>query len=338
MRADLNIDFIGKRKIFYTISLSLIAIGIIISIIFGVAFDIEFKGGAIIRYTYSGEVDKAAAQTVAESTLKGVHVSTEFEDDVATHTKKIVYNIDKSLSNEVQSSLFDAVSKQFPNNNISKGDSNDVSASMGAEALQKAVLAVLLASLLIVIYIWIRFRKIGGLPAGLTAFAALVHDVLICFVVFTVLRIPLNSNFIAVVLTILGYSINDTIVIYDRVRENRRLYGSKMNFKDTVNKSINQSFARSVNTSLVTVFALAVLTVFAAIYNLTSVTTFALPMMFGVISGCYSTICIAGPLWVTWETHKEKKAATEKLRKAQEKEDRKKQLEASRKSSGKKKK
>lgn len=338
MRADLNIDFMGKRKIFYTISLSLIAIGIIISIVFGVALDNEFKGGAIIRYTYTGELDKAAAQTVAENTLKGANISTVFEEDVATHTKKIVYNIDESLSNDLQANLFTAVSKQFPNNEITKSDSNDVSASMGAEALRRAILAVGLASLLIIIYIWIRFRKIGGLPAGLTAFAALVHDVLICFVVFSVLRIPLNSNFIAVVLTILGYSINDTIVIYDRVRENRRLYGSKMSFKDAVNKSINQSFSRSVNTSLATAFSLLVLTVFAYIYNLTSVTTFALPMLFGVISGCYSTICIAGPLWVTWETHKEKKAAAEKLRKAQEKEERKKQLEATRENSRKKKK
>lgn len=330
MKADLNIDFIGKRKIFYTLSLALITIGILVSVIFGVKLDIQFKGGSIVRYTYSGEIDKSAAQTVATETLKNAHVTTSFSEDVASHTKTIIYNIDEGLSNDVQDSLFSAVSKQFPDNKITKGESNNVSASMGAEALRKAILAVVLASLLIIIYIWIRFRYIGGLPAGLTAFAALVHDVLIVFVVFSVLRIPLNDNFIAVVLTVLGYSINDTIVIYDRVRENKRLYGSKMNFKDTVNKSINQSFARSVNTSLVTAFALLVLTIFSMMYNLNSVTTFALPMLFGVISGTYSTICIAGPLWITWETHKEKKAEAERLQKAQEKEERRLQLEASR--------
>lgn len=331
MKADLNIDFIGKRKIFYAISISIIAIGILVSVIFGVKLDIQFKGGSIVRYTYSGEIDKDAAQNIADSTLKDAHITTSFSEDVGSHTKTIIYNIDQSLSNDVQDSLFNAVNKQFPDNKITKGESKNVAASMGAEFLRKSILAVVLASLLIIIYIAIRFRKIGGLPAGLTAFAALLHDVIICFVVFSILRIPLNDNFIAVVLTILGYSINDTIVIYDRIRENRRLYGTKMNFKDTVNKSINQSFARSVNTSLCTAFSLLVLTVFAYIYSLTSITTFALPMLIGVISGAYSTICIAGPLWVTWETHKEKKVQEEKERQLKEREERKQQLEASRK-------
>lgn len=330
MRADLNIDFMAKRKIFYTISLSIIAIGIIVSCIFGVQLDIAFKGGSVVRYQYSGEIDKDAAQTVANSALPSAHISATFSEDFATHSKTIVYNIDESLTNENQDALFKAVSEQFPDNKIVKGDSNNVSATIGSEFLRKSILAVVLAAVLIIIYIWIRFRKIGGLPAGLTAFIALLHDIAICFVVFTVLRIPLNDNFIAVVLTILGYSINDTIVVYDRIRENRRLYGTKMNFNDTVNKSINQSFARSVNTSLVTAFALLVLTIFAYMYNLTSISTFALPMLIGVISGTYSTICIAGPLWVTWETHLEKKALAEKQLKAKEKEERRLQLEASR--------
>jgi preprotein translocase subunit SecF len=330
MRADLNIDFIGKRKIYYTISITLIALCLIVTAIFGVNLDIQFKGGSIIRYSYTGTIDRNAAQSIAEKTLSDVRVNTKLDEDIGTHTKTIVYELDKNLTSDVQTNLFNSVNSTFSSNKITKYDSNTVSPSMGQEALQRSILAVALASLLIIIYIWIRFRKIGGLPAGLTAFIALLHDVIMGFAAFTFLQIPLNENFIAVTLTILGYSINDTIVVYDRVRENRRLYGTKIPFKDTVNKSINQSFARSINTSLVTFTAIAVLAVFSMIYHLDSVTSFALPMMVGVATGCYSTICIAGPLWVTWETHKEKVAAAEKQRKTLEKEQRKQKLEEGR--------
>ena len=103
---------------------------------------------------------------------------------------------------------------------------------------------------------------------------------------------------------ILGYSLNDTIVIYDRIRENRRLMGPKVEVGELVNTSINQNLSRTINTSLTTFSAVAVVFVVSLIFNLPSVTAFALPMMIGVISGCYSTNCIAGPLWVMWQRHK----------------------------------
>lgn len=329
MKADLNIDFIGKRKIYYTISIALIAIGILVSAIFGVKLDIQFKGGAIVKYTYSGTVDKQKAEDAAKGVLKNAQLTTKLDQNYVTKEKTIVYEIDRTLDNDTQASLYKAVSAAFPDNTIKKGTSSTVSASMGSEFIQKSLLAVVLASILIIIYIWIRFRKIGGLPAGITAFIALLHDVVMGFCAFSIMRIPLNDNFIAVTLTILGYSINDTIVVYDRIRENRKLYGTKIPFKDIVNKSINQSFARSINTTLVTFVSITVLGVFSLIYHLDSVTSFALPMMVGVATGCYSTICIAGPLWVTWETHKEKKIQAEKERKALEKEQRRKKLEES---------
>lgn len=336
MKSNLNIDFIGKRKIYYTISITLIAIGILVSVIFGVKLDIQFKGGAIIKYSYTGNVDKDTALSVARNTLPGTEISVNLDEDFGTHTKTLVFELDKSLTNDLQANLFTAETKAFSGNSLSKYYAEDVSASMGQAFIQKSVMAVVLASLLIVLYIWFRFRKIGGLPAGITAFIALLHDVIIGFVAFSVMRIPLNDQFIAVTLTILGYSINDTIVIYDRVRENRRLYGTKIPFKDIVNKSINQSFARSINTSLVTFMAIAVLGIFSVVYHLDTVTSFALPMMVGVVTGCYSTICIAGPLWVTWETYKEKKAIAEKARIAEEKEQRRKKLEQAKNSKKKK--
>jgi protein-export membrane protein SecF len=330
MRADLNIDFIGKRRIYYTISLCLIAVGIIVSAIFGPDLSIEFKGGAIIQYAYTGTINKDAAASVVKTALPNVNADTRFDVVQGTNKKYLVYEVNTSLTSDQQANLYNAVKAKFPGNSVAKGQSQDVSASMGGEFLQRSILAVVLASLLIIIYIWIRFRTIGGLPAGLTAFVALLHDVIMGYVAFAVMRIPLDANFIAVTLTILGYSINDTIVVYDRVRENRRLYGTKLPFKDIVNKSINQSFARSINTSLVTFAAIAVLGICSIIFHLDSVKSFALPMMVGIATGCYSTICIAGPLWVSWETHKEKSAAAEKQRLALEKDQRRQKLEESR--------
>jgi preprotein translocase subunit SecF len=327
MRADLNIDFIGKRKIYYTISLALIAIGVLVSLIFGVKLDIQFTGGAIIKYSYTGTVDKQAASNIATKTISGAVVDVTLDEDYGTHTKTVQLQFNKNLTSDQQEALFTAETAQFKSNALTKYSSTDVSPSMGQAFIQKSVLALILASLLIILYIWFRFRKIGGLPAGITAFIALLHDIVIGFVAFSVMRIPLNDIFIAVILTILGYSINDTIVIYDRVRENRKLYGSKIPFKDIVNKSINQSFARSINTSLVTFMAIAVLGVFSVIFHLDSVTAFALPMMVGVVTGCYSTICIAGPLWVSWESHKEIKVKAEKDRLSLEKEQRKLKME-----------
>lgn len=326
-RTRLNIDFIGKRKIYYTISISLILIGILVSVIFGVKLSIAFTGGAIFKYSYTGDVDKNAAQTVVYDTVNAnrtnkLKVSTQTDVIKDTNTNRLVFSVSPekggekfSISSTEQQAIKTALQTKFKDNKIDISETRNVNADMGSAFLRKSILAVLLASALIVLYIWIRFRTIGGLPAGLTAFVALLHDVMMAFAAFSIFRIPLDDNFIAVVLTILGFSINDTIVIYDRIRENRRLYGSKVHFKDIVNKSINQSFARSVNTTLCAFFAIAVICVFSIIYNLDSIRSFALPMMVGVITGCYSTICIAGPLWVTWVTHKEKLAEAAKQNK-----------------------
>ena len=118
------------------------------------------------------------------------------------------------------------------------------------------------------------------------------------------LRIPLNGNFIAAMLTILGYSINDNVVIYDRIRENSALYGKRMARGELVNLSINQSFGRSLMTSITTCVALAIVCVVSIVFNLESIFTFALPLLFGMVSGVYSTVCIASQLWLDWQNHK----------------------------------
>ena len=145
------------------------------------------------------------------------------------------------------------------------------------------------------------------MSAGVTGLIALFHDVLIVFLAFVVFKIPINDSFIAATLTILGFSINDTIVIYDRVRENKLLYTNKLPIEEIVDMSISQSFTRSLNTNICTLLSVVVVYIFACVQDIGSIKSFALPMIFGIISGCYSTIFIAGPIWVSWQKHKEKR-------------------------------
>ena len=157
-----------------------------------------------------------------------------------------------------------------------------------------------------VLYVTIRFRRIGGLSAGVMALVALFHDVAMIYFMYVIFQMPIDSNFIAVVLMILGYSLNDTIVIYDRVREERRKLGAKEEIGYVFDLSATKVMKRTICTSVTTLIAIGTVLVVSLVFNIDSVTSFALPMMIGVVSGCYSSICIAGPLWVIWQRHKKK--------------------------------
>ena len=157
------------------------------------------------------------------------------------------------------------------------------------------------------IYIWIRFRN---LSTGVSSVLALVHDIIVVFTVYVVASsyIQVGSTFIACMLTIVGYSINATIVIFDRIRENIKLMGPKASTVDIVNTSITQTFTRSINTSLTTFVMVFVL----FIMGVSSIREFALPLMAGIICGTYSSVCLTGAMWYVMTTKKQKKDAVEK--------------------------
>lgn len=163
----------------------------------------------------------------------------------------------------------------------------------------------MLSFIFIVVYVWIRFSTLSGLPAGVMALIALFHDVLICFFTFVIAGIPLNDAFVAVILTIIGYSINDTIVVYDRIRENRHTM-PEGDIIGLTNTSVSQVLARSLNTSLTTAICVLTILIASILYGINSIFDFALPMFFGLISGCYSSVCIASVLWAMWESKKAK--------------------------------
>ena len=301
-----SINFIGNRKKFYTFSCALIAVVLVFCAVFGVKMDVEFKGGSMITLAYEGDVDLNDLKSAIGSELGKSDLTLQTGSDISgNQTLTVTLPGSDTLTTEQLDNLLASMNEQYPDNNFAQNEVSNVDATIGNEFLLKSVVALVAACVLILLYVAYRFRKIGGLKAGSTAIVALLHDMFVVFGVFVILRIPLNGNFIAALLTILGYSINDTVVIYDRIRENSALYGKKqMSLAELVNLSINQSFARSLMTSITTCLALGVVCVISVIYRLDSIYSFAFPLLFGMVSGVYSTICIATPLWVDWKTKK----------------------------------
>ena len=313
MRKPFNIDFVGPLKVYLCISFGIVFIGLVCNIIFGTAMDVSFKGGTVLSYSYTGAVDLDKV-TASSRTVLGNDAIAAFED--INNTKVVTVTLASSISTTQQTDMLAGLQKAFPNNKITLFQSNTLNATMGQMFFIKCVLTIVLASFFLMIYVGLRFRKIGGMSAGAMGLLGLLHDIVVIYFIFIIFRIKLDENFVAVVLAILGSSLNDTVVIFDRIRENRRKLEKTMPIYDVVNKSINQTFTRTINTALCLLVTLAVITVVAVIMHIDSIISFSVPMMFGTVSGFYSTVCLSTPLWVRWMQRKQKKELALKAKKA----------------------
>ena len=300
----MKFDFIKNRKIYFIISIAIIVVTLACSFIFGVNLDIEFKGGTIITYSYEGDVDKAAFESAVENIVGNVSVSES--NSIATGATNLVVTLadNKGITPEVMEQINAAVEETY---SVKYVESSTVDPIIGTEMLLKSLVAVAVASVLMILFIGFRFRKIGGWSAGVCAVIALLNDIFVVFATFVIFGISIDTNFMAVVLTILGYSVNDTIVIYDRIRENRNTYGKEMGVAQLVNTSLNECLRRTILTTLTTVSALIVVCIVALIFNVNSILSFTFPMMIGMIHGVYSSIAVAPQLWVLWQERKEAK-------------------------------
>ncbi|TEB04838.1 preprotein translocase subunit SecF [Pelotomaculum schinkii] len=302
------IRFYKHRYIYFAISLCLILLGVGAAFINGIQLDIQFKGGTILKYTYSSDINAEQAEKIVEQAV-GRTVNCQLQSNMAQDHKILMVSLasNEALSSREQEAVTSALTRAYPDASLALSESLTVEPFIGKHFFTNGMIAIALSFLLILVYVGWRFKNIGGLSAGSMAIIALFHDVFIVTAVFIIFKIPLNDSFIAAILTIIGFSINDTIVIYDRIRENERLLGRKTPAEELVDISINQSMSRSINTNIAVFMSIAVIYVFAQVYDIGSIRAFALPMMFGTISGCYSTICIAGPLWTMWQHHKKTK-------------------------------
>ncbi|NDL67595.1 protein translocase subunit SecD [Anaerotalea alkaliphila] len=302
-----KLPIIDRRKLWLAVSAVAISVGLVAlpvnmaSMGSPFNFDIEFVGGTSTLVTidrpYASfeELQEDVRDLVVEATgdqtprfnnVEGVNGQGQFV--IRT----------KALDTDTRIALEEALAGKY---GITSAEiqSESISATIGSEMQRDAVLAVLIAALGILVYITFRFRDYRF---GLAAVIALVHDVLVMLAVYAVLRIPVNNSFIAAMLTIIGYSINDTIVVFDRVRENQR-HMKKGDYQGLVDSSVAQTLARSVNTSFTTFIMILSLYVL----GVASIREFALPLMVGILSGTYSSIFVASPLWYLFKKREEAK-------------------------------
>ncbi len=300
------IPFYQKKYIYAIVSGAILLIGIAGCFIKGVRLDTQFTGGAVLNYTISDTIDtNQIEQAIEKQTNRPVTV--QVTKDYTTGKEKLSVTLagNKGMTPEDQKAVTAAINSTSAKMNAELSETFVVQPYIGAKALKDAGIAIALSFILICIYICIRFSVLSGLPAGITALIALVHDVIVVFFVFVLFGIPLNDAFVAVVLTIIGYSVNDTIVIYDRIRENKK-NNDKLSVVDLMNISTSQTMARSLNTVFTTGICIFIILIASGVFQISSITQFSLPMFFGVLTGCYSSICIAGTLWALWEKNKRK--------------------------------
>ena len=307
-----TMDFIKMRKTCVIISLCIFAVGLLFNVIWGTEMDISFRGGTLVRYSYTGEVTEEAATAAAQQVLgKDATATLETVDG----TEVISISLPSEITMETQQQLDKQIEESLKDNTPVQVSANTLSAPMGRLFFIKCIVAILLAAAFLLVYVGFRFRKIGGFSAGFFALLALAHDLLICYFVFVIFRIEIDDNFVAVMLTILGYSLNDTIVVFDRVRENRQRH-KNMPVSEIVNLSVNQSFPRTLVTSIAVFLSVLVVVIVGAVMHIDSIMSFALPMLFGVASGFYSSVFLSAPLWALWRESRESKEKAKKAQKA----------------------
>ena len=305
-----NYNFCGKKKMILGILIGVVVVfagGLIVR--GGGNFALEFSGGTMITYDYTGEIDTNKAEDIVHD-IVNVPVSVRKGESIDSSGKQIIvsFTSEQGLNVDRQVEMTNALQAEFPDSNIVLFDSTDVSPSSGHEFLLKCLVAVIFAAIIVIIYIAIRFRKIGGWSAGVCSVFALVHDLLVAIAVSVLFGFEFNSNTVAVILTILGYSINNTIVIYDRIRENQKLM-PKASLNELINAGCSQSMTRSIRTSITTIATMLIVTIVVAISGYSSLLTFSVPLMFGLISGTYSSIFVAPVAWSWWKARSAEKSA-----------------------------
>lgn len=311
-------DIMSKKKYFLACSVVVIIAGIIGFIINGLQLDIQFEGGTIIQVAMpddnfdAGKIENDLSAALNKK-VTAQKLQTYNSQDTNAKVDMLMLKVSKenTLNEEEFNNVVEILRNDFGVKPDAQMDVQNVQPFIGKEMLRKGLQAAFLASILIILYLWLRFSAMSGLSAAVFAVVCLAHDVLIMFSVYTIFRIPINESFVAAILTILGYSINDTIIIYDRIRENSGLL-RKIHVNELVNRSILQTLTRSINTVLTTLISIITVYIFATVNNIQSLKEFTLPLIVGIVSGTYSSIFIAGPLWATWTQFKSKKKVSSK--------------------------
>lgn len=309
-------DFVSMRKATFAIPGVILAICIIVMIVFttngkgALNYSLDFAGGTSTTVTFAEEMSLADIDANVIPVIREAAGVANVQQQKVTDSTQVVFKTDE-LSLAQREALNTALENKFgvADSDI---DSQSISSTVSSEMKQDAVIATVLAIICILIYVWFRFKDISF--AGSTVLA-LVHDVAIVFTFYVFSRLSVGGTFIACMLTIVGYSVNSTIVIFDRVRDtiNSAADKSKLDYKQVVNESITNTLTRSINTSLTTFIMLAVLYIF----GVATIREFALPLMVGIIAGAFSSVFLTGNMWLIFRAAKEKHQAKSAAREAE---------------------
>ncbi len=300
-----TINFLSKKYVFFGISIAVILAGFVVMGVnkartgMPLNYSLDFVGGTSTTVTLNEDmsledIDAQIVPHIEKITGDGNVQTTKVagSNDIIIKTRTL--NVDeREAFADVMTSNFGVAEDSIT--------AETISATVSSEMKSDAIVAILVATLFMLLYIWFRFKDIRF---GASAVIALLHDVLVVLAFYAAVRVSVGNTFIACMLTIVGYSINATIVIFDRIRENLRNMGHKDNLQDLVNRSISQTLSRSIFTSLTTFFMVASLEVF----GVSSIREFALPLIAGILCGTYSSVCITGALWFVFKTKLGKKA------------------------------
>ncbi|MCR5716687.1 MAG: protein translocase subunit SecD, partial [Lachnospiraceae bacterium] len=306
------INFVGKRKAFFAISILLILVGVAFMGIHGsrgeyaLNYSLDFIGGTQTTVDFGTDytLDQLDSEVVPK--IEEITGDANVQVQKVSNSTQVIFKT-RTLTVDERSSMNSMLESDYGLEESSI-TAETISSTISSEMRSDAILAVLVAAICIMLYVWIRF---SDLRFGASAIVALLHDVLVTLAFYAVVRVSVGSTFIACMLTLVGYSINDTIVVFDRIRENLKPYGNLVDgekLTEIVNTSVSQTLTRSVFTSITTVIMVACLYIF----GVSSIREFALPLMIGIVCGTYSSVCIASPLWFVLRTKLVKKEKASK--------------------------
>lgn len=303
-----NFDYIKHKNIIFAISLIIVVCGLVYGVVTGYKFDIDFKGGTRIQVDLNEEYQNSDVSKIVED-VSGLVPEIQ-TSSVGNHSVTITT---ETISEEVSDNIVTALNEKYTN--MGEATVKNVQASYGRDLLNSAIIAVIVSIILLLVYIAVRFKTLGY-TAAISAIFALLFDVLFLFAVYGVFKFPINGTFVAVILTIIGYSINDTIIVYDRIRENNKLITKSSDKKTVINDSINQTMHRTIMTAFTTIAAIGVVLVFSLIYDQETLKQFSIPLVIGIAEGAFSSIFIASNLWYSIDNLLNKNKKNKDIKKA----------------------
>lgn len=285
--------FIKNQKVTLCVIAIVLLVGLVSFFVRGFNIDIDFSGGTEIKIDLGTEVTNEVCEDINNIIRNHELLGNDYVSSTTQSTDNanmaIIRTGTAALTNEQTRALEDELLKKYENADIKKAQYDIIAPTIGDRLTRSAIIAVAVAVVLMLVYIWVRFE----LKSGIAAVLCLCHDLFVMFAVYSLFQIPVNNTVIAALLTILGYSINATIIVFDRIRENKAKAEAGTPFSEVVNSGAHETMGRSINTTITTLFTIGMI----YILGVDSIQNFALPLIVGIVAGLFSSVFMSGMIW-----------------------------------------